>query len=141
MYLILYFSFINNNSNRRDTDNVMFYRLASVQEQRLPDARLSPTNEDTPPITPTSSAKVLHRWHCFYINDKCRIYFTIFWLGWNKKIMTLLYYRSVEEGPLVIIIYYYMVSIFVFSTRKFHRTCGVLQKHIKLGFFFIIIIQ
>lgn len=33
-----------------------FFRLASVQEQRLPDARLSPTNENTPPITPTSSA-------------------------------------------------------------------------------------
>ncbi|XP_060854725.1 coiled-coil domain-containing protein AGAP005037 isoform X5 [Rhopalosiphum padi] len=36
---------------------VTLKRLASVQEQRLPDARLSPTNEDTPPITPTSSAK------------------------------------------------------------------------------------
>lgn len=37
------------------------FRLASVQEQRLPDARLSPTNEETPPITPTSSAKVHDR--------------------------------------------------------------------------------
>ncbi|XP_050536556.1 uncharacterized protein LOC126902897 isoform X13 [Daktulosphaira vitifoliae] len=36
---------------------VTLKRLASVQEQRLPDPRVSPTNEDTPPITPTSSAK------------------------------------------------------------------------------------
>ncbi|XP_025406795.1 coiled-coil domain-containing protein AGAP005037 isoform X5 [Sipha flava] len=36
---------------------VTLKRLASVQEQRLPDPRLSPTNENTPPITPTSSAK------------------------------------------------------------------------------------
>uniref|UniRef100_A0A2H8TTR4 Coiled-coil domain-containing protein CG32809 n=1 Tax=Melanaphis sacchari TaxID=742174 RepID=A0A2H8TTR4_9HEMI len=39
---------------------VTLKRLASVQEQRLPDARLSPTNEDTPPITPTSSAKCVN---------------------------------------------------------------------------------
>lgn len=31
-----------------------FRRLASVQEQRLPDARLSPTLDETPPVTPTS---------------------------------------------------------------------------------------
>ncbi|XP_073977153.1 coiled-coil domain-containing protein AGAP005037 isoform X26 [Rhodnius prolixus] len=33
---------------------VTLKRLASVQEQRLPDSRLSPTLDETPPITPTS---------------------------------------------------------------------------------------
>lgn len=28
------------------------FRLASVQEQRLPDARLSPTTDEPPPATP-----------------------------------------------------------------------------------------
>lgn len=75
----------------------MFFRLASVQEQRLPDARLSPTNEDnTPPITPTSSAKVLHRWH-----DKCRVYFSIFlWLGCKQK--------KINNNNYIII--YYIIS-------------------------------
>lgn len=35
------------------------YRLASVQEQRLPDVRLSPTADETPPITPTSGKVLL----------------------------------------------------------------------------------
>uniref|UniRef100_A0A1B6E1T9 Actin interacting protein 3-like C-terminal domain-containing protein n=2 Tax=Clastoptera arizonana TaxID=38151 RepID=A0A1B6E1T9_9HEMI len=33
---------------------VTLKRLASVQEQRLPDARISPTMDETPPVTPTS---------------------------------------------------------------------------------------
>ncbi|XP_065226274.1 coiled-coil domain-containing protein AGAP005037 isoform X2 [Planococcus citri] len=33
---------------------VTLKRLASVQEQRLPDNRLSPTTDETPPVTPTS---------------------------------------------------------------------------------------
>ncbi|XP_054270832.1 coiled-coil domain-containing protein AGAP005037 isoform X5 [Macrosteles quadrilineatus] len=33
---------------------VTLKRLASVQEQRLPDARVSPTLEETPPVTPTT---------------------------------------------------------------------------------------
>ncbi|RZF38532.1 hypothetical protein LSTR_LSTR006127 [Laodelphax striatellus] len=33
---------------------VTLKRLASVQEQRLPDTRLSPTLDETPPVTPTS---------------------------------------------------------------------------------------
>ncbi|XP_039281035.1 coiled-coil domain-containing protein AGAP005037 isoform X6 [Nilaparvata lugens] len=33
---------------------VTLKRLASVQEQRLPDTRLSPTMDETPPVTPTS---------------------------------------------------------------------------------------
>lgn len=41
--------------------NILSFRLASVQEQRLPcsnsssDGRLSPTVTETPPITPTSA--------------------------------------------------------------------------------------
>lgn len=111
---------------------LMFFRLASVQEQRLPDARLSPTNEDTPPITPTSSAKVLHRWHYFYL-DKCRIDFSIFLsLGWTKK-----------NNDIIIVLWggsscHNLISSFHIriTTRKFCRTCGVLQKHSFVLFFY-----
>uniref|UniRef100_A0A146L3D3 Coiled-coil domain-containing protein CG32809 n=2 Tax=Lygus hesperus TaxID=30085 RepID=A0A146L3D3_LYGHE len=38
---------------------VTLKRLASVQEQRLPDARLSPPPDETPPVTPTSGKFVV----------------------------------------------------------------------------------
>lgn len=43
---------------------MMSFRLASVQEQRLPEARISPTLDETPPVTPTSG-KVIN----MYLHD------------------------------------------------------------------------
>lgn len=43
---------------------MLSFRLASVQEQRLPEARISPTLDETPPVTPTSG-KVIN----IYVHD------------------------------------------------------------------------
>lgn len=57
---ILMKAILGNQNGIADT-KMLFSRLASVQEQRLPcaatanDGRLSPSSSETPPVTPTSA--------------------------------------------------------------------------------------